>query len=74
MSSARSFLRVGLKLAQMKHFTNNHIFGWGGGVFTVALRLPSVFSYEFHQILLGVRLSWDGDGLLHEGLIEIHFV
>ncbi len=33
-----------------------------------------MFSYEFHQLLLGVRLARDCDWLLHEGLIEIHFV
>ncbi len=33
-----------------------------------------MFSYEFHQFFLRVRLAWDGDWLLHEGLIEIYLV
>lgn len=33
-----------------------------------------MFSYEFHQLLLSVRFARDGDWLLHEGLIEIHFI
>lgn len=33
-----------------------------------------MFCYELHQLLLGVRLAWDGDRFLHKRLIEIHLV
>lgn len=29
---------------------------------------------EVDQVILRVRFSRDGDGLLHEGLIEVHLV
>lgn len=29
---------------------------------------------EFHQLRLDVGFSWDGHRLLHEGLVEVHFV
>lgn len=36
--------------------------------------LPSVLINEFYQLLLGVRLVWDGDRLLHERLVEVYLI
>lgn len=86
MSSARSFLRVGLTAKNRELLQCIYVlYVWfffsiytfcctHSRDITAALFLPPVFRDEFHQLLLRVRLAWDGERLLHEGLIEIHFV
>lgn len=86
MSSARSFLRVGLMTRKkvwelpgccLKNHRREYKYKLGGVctiTFFYTFSLPSVLSYEFHQFLLRVWLSRDGDRLLHEGLIEVHLI
>lgn len=78
MSSARSFLRVGL--AAQENTINHHMKGIThlrfiqDRLINQCPRLPPVFCYEFHQLLLCVRFSWNGERFLHERFIEIDFV
>lgn len=82
MSSARSFLSVGLK-TKTNNLTQPYLFGVTNHtdqseitVLTAILIpfLPPVFSDEGHDLLLRVGPVRDSDRLLHEGLVEIHLV
>lgn len=35
---------------------------------------PVMLFNVFNELRLDVRLSWNGDGLLHEWLIEVNFI